>query len=102
MKHALSAVLMAVWLLSGVSVAKAADKAAQQQKMAQCNQHATTQNLKGDARKSFMSECLKKESKMASMTPQQIKMKRCNSEAGEQSLSGDARKSFMSGCLKKA
>lgn len=102
MKRSLSAVIMAAWLVSGVGVAQAADNTAQQQKMAQCNQHATTQNLKGDARKSFMSECLKKESKMASMTPQQVKMKRCNSEAGEKNLSGDARKSFMSGCLKKA
>jgi len=49
-----------------------------------------------------MSECLKKESKLADMTPQQVKMKSCNSEAGAKKLSGDARKTFMSSCLKKA
>nr|MBA2815442.1 Phosphate starvation-inducible protein PsiF precursor [Candidatus Pantoea persica] len=61
MKKSLSAVMMAALLVSGLSVAQAADKTAQQQKMVQCNQHATTQNLKGDAHKSFISECLKRE-----------------------------------------
>lgn len=102
MKVHLAAVVMAGLLVSGVSVAQAAEKTAQQQKMTQCNQHASTQNLKGDARKSFMSECLKKESKISGMTPQQVKMKTCNSEAGDKKLSGDARKIFMSSCLKKA
>ena len=32
----------------------------QQQKMVTCNQQAKKQNLKGDARKKFMSTCLKK------------------------------------------
>lgn len=102
MKLHLAAVMMAGWLISGVSVAHAAEQTAQQQKMAQCNQHASTQNLKGDARKSFMSACLKKESKLSGMTPQQIKMKSCNTEAGAKKLNGDARKTFMSSCLKKA
>ncbi|MBU5377144.1 PsiF family protein [Pantoea septica] len=102
MKLHLAAVITAGLLVSGVSLAQAAEKTAQQQKMTQCNQHASTQNLKGDARKSFMSECLKKESKLADMTPQQVKMKSCNSEAGAKKLSGDARKTFMSSCLKKA
>ena len=102
MKLPLTAVITAVLLVSGVSVTHAAEKTVQQQKMAQCNQHASSQNLKGDARKSFMSECLKKESKMSGMTPQQMKMKTCNTEAGDKQLSGDARKTFMSSCLKKA
>jgi len=102
MKVHLAAVVMAGLLMSGVSVAQAAEKTAQQQKMTQCNQHASTQNLKGDARKSFMSECLKKESTISSMTPQQVKMKSCNTAAGDKKLSGDARKTFMSSCLKKA
>ena len=33
---------------------------AQQNKMTTCNATAGTQELKGDARKAFMSECLKK------------------------------------------
>ncbi|MBZ6388105.1 MULTISPECIES: PsiF family protein [Pantoea] len=102
MKLHLAAVVMAGLLTSGFGAAHAAEKTAQQQKMTQCNQHASSQNLKGDARKSFMSECLKKESKMSGMSPQQMKMKSCNTEAGDKKLSGDARKTFMSSCLKKA
>lgn len=102
MKLHLAVVAIAGFLVSSVSVAQAAEKTAQQQKMTQCNQHASTQNLKGDARKSFMSECLKKESNISGMTPQQVKMKSCNTAAGDKKLSGDARKTFMSSCLKKA
>ncbi|KOC89529.1 PsiF family protein [Winslowiella iniecta] len=80
----------------------AAEKTPQQQKMTLCNQHASSQALKGDARKSFMSECLSKDSKISGMTPQQIRMKSCNAQAGEKALKGDERKIFMSGCLKKS
>lgn len=100
MKAFLMAMMAAGLLLAGT--AGAAEKTAQQEKMTMCNQHASSQNLKGDARKSFMSDCLKKDSKMGSMTPQQMKMKTCNSEAGDKKLSGDARKTFMSSCLKKS
>lgn len=93
-------VLMAAGLLLAGS-AGAAEKTAQQEKMALCNQHAGSQNLTGDARKSFMSDCLKKDSKMGNMTPQQMKMKSCNTAAGDKKLSGEARKTFMSSCLKK-
>ena len=37
-----------------------AAQAAQQQKMKDCNASATSQSLKGEARKEFMSTCLKK------------------------------------------
>ncbi|MDF2786248.1 MAG: phosphate starvation-inducible protein [Pantoea eucrina] len=89
-------------LLFTVGSAGAAEKTPQQEKMTRCNQLAATQNLKGDERKTFMSDCLKKESKLGNMTPQQLKMKSCNSAAGEKDLSGDARKTFMSTCLKKS
>ena len=77
---------------------------AQQGKMKTCNADAAKQNLKGDARKGFMKECLSakteaKEEKKA-MTPQQEKMKKCNADAGAKSLKGDDRKKFMSECLK--
>ncbi len=75
-------------------------QAAQRQKMTDCNQQATTQSLKGNDRKTFMSQCLKAETK--TMTPQQNKMKTCNADAAKQELKGDARKTFMSTCLKKA
>ncbi|WAD33204.1 phosphate starvation-inducible protein PsiF [Citrobacter braakii] len=77
----------------------------QQQHMTTCNQQATAQTLKGDARKTYMSDCLKN-SKSApeekSLTPQQQKMRECNVKATEQSLKGDDRNKFMSACLKKS
>jgi hypothetical protein len=69
----------------------------QQQRMADCNKQATGKT--GDARKAFMSSCLKGKAAMAKPT-QQEKMKSCNAEATKQSLKGDARKKFMSTCLK--
>lgn len=75
--------------------AAAQDKMTTQQgKMATCNKEAATKDLKGDARKKFMSECLS-----AKNTSQQDKMKSCNKEAGDKKLAGDARKKFMSDCL---
>lgn len=76
-------------------------KTPQQQKMVACHQQAGSQSLKGDARKAFMSQCLRRDSQSAGLTKQQLKMKNCNSQAGEQSLKGDARKKFMSQCLKE-
>ncbi|MDD0974335.1 PsiF family protein [Pseudomonas fontis] len=76
---------------------------AQQQKMTTCNADAKTQALSGDARKAFMSNCLKATPAAAEkkLTPQQEKMKTCNADAKTQALAGDARKAFMSTCLKK-
>ncbi|WP_248747639.1 MULTISPECIES: PsiF family protein [unclassified Pseudomonas] len=97
---------------------------AQQSKMSTCNADAKTQNLAGDARKAFMSNCLKAApaatpavtpaatpampaSKAATMaapakvlTPQQQKMKDCNANR-PQGLKGDAYKTYISNCLKK-
>jgi hypothetical protein len=69
---------------------------AQQEKMKTCNADATTQALKGDERKAFMSNCLK-----AKPATQQDKMKTCNAAATTKTLKGDERKAFMSDCLKK-
>ncbi|HDR2752987.1 MULTISPECIES: phosphate starvation-inducible protein PsiF [Enterobacter] len=98
-----------VTLLSGVFLmasANAAEKTLtpQQQRMTTCNQQATAQTLKGDARKTYMSDCLKNgasKPEEKSLTPQQQKMRECNVQATEQSLKGDDRNKFMSGCLKK-
>ncbi|MBW1213944.1 PsiF family protein [Pantoea allii] len=100
MKGSFMMMVLAGMLMS--SNVSAADKTPQQQKMAMCNQHASSQALKGDVRKQFMSDCLKKDSKVADMSPQQIKMKTCNLQAGDKKLAGDARKTFMSQCLKKS
>ena len=99
-------VLMMALLVSVMGSAVAADKVQtpQQQRMTTCNQQATAKTLKGDERKTYMSNCLKNsESAPAdkSLTPQQQKMKECNAEAAKQTLSGDTRKTFMSNCLKK-
>jgi hypothetical protein len=64
---------------------------AQQERMKTCNTKAG--EMKGDERKKFMSDCLKKEK-----NSQQEKMKTCNSKAGD--MKGDERKKFMSECLK--
>ncbi|MTD27170.1 PsiF family protein [Erwinia sorbitola] len=88
--------------LTAAGYAGAAEKTAQQQKMTICNQQAGDKALKGDERKTFMSSCLKKESKAEGITPQQMKMKTCNAQAGEKMLKGDERKTFMSNCLKKS
>ncbi|WP_151995563.1 PsiF family protein [Buttiauxella massiliensis] len=99
-------VLIMVLMAGVIGSAAAADKAMtpQQQRMTSCNQQATSQTLKGDARKTYMSNCLKNSQSAPadkSLTPQQQKMKDCNAEAGKKTLSGDTRKTFMSNCLKK-
>ena len=76
----------------------------QQQRMTTCNQQATAQALKGDSRKTYMSDCLKNASSKPaekSLTPQQQRMRECNDQATQQSLKGDDRNNFMSACLKK-
>jgi len=96
----------------------------QQEKMKGCNKEAKESNLAGDARKAFMSKCLKKdyvlkskagdvaveesgvvsgEDSVASTTApvnQKSKMKSCNADAKAKDLKGDERKKFMSDCLK--
>ncbi len=75
----------------------------QQDRMKSCNAQAGTQKLAGDARKSFMSDCLS--GKPAAATPMaapqtpQERMKSCNTQASAQKIMGDERKKFMSTCL---
>jgi len=73
----------------------------QQQRMADCS--SKSKGMKGDAHKTFMSDCLKGDSAAttaAAKPTQQEKMKSCNTEAGGKKLKGDERKAFMSTCLK--
>jgi carboxypeptidase C (cathepsin A) len=75
----------------------------QQERMKACNTQAGTQHLSGDARKTFMSNCLAGKTNGSGSTAansQQERMKACNTQAGTQHLTGDARKTFMSTCLK--
>jgi hypothetical protein len=73
---------------------------AQQERMKACNQKAGDRKLEGDARKSYMSSCLKGEEPGASdkQKAQQQKMADCNKKA--EGKKGDERKAFMSSCLK--
>ncbi len=72
----------------------------QQERMKSCNAQAGTQKLAGDARKSFMSDCLSgKPAAAAPQTPQE-RMKSCNAQASTQKITGDERKTFMSTCLR--
>jgi hypothetical protein len=77
-------------------LAGAASANTQQERMTACNKEAAAKNLSGDARKTFMSDCLSAKPQMT----QQERMTYCNKEAGAKKLSGDARKAFMSDCLK--
>ena len=68
--------------------------------MKSCSTEASDKNLKGDERQSYMSRCLKGESKTPELTAQQEKMKTCNRQASEKDLKGDKRADFMSECLR--
>ena len=73
----------------------------QQARMKDCNEKSG--DKKGEARKSFMSSCLKGdagEGPSAAQKAQQIRMSACNKQATEKKLKGDERKKFMSSCLK--
>jgi predicted negative regulator of RcsB-dependent stress response len=72
----------------------------QQERMKACNEKAA--DKKGEARKSFMSACLKGEdaAPTAAQKAQQGRMTACNKQATEKKLKGDDRKKFMSSCLK--
>jgi hypothetical protein len=70
---------------------------AQQERMKSRKRAGGREEDEGDARKKYMSACLKGEEKM---TPQQARMKQCNKQASDKKMSGDDRKKFMNTCLK--
>ncbi|WP_241749142.1 PsiF family protein [Teichococcus aerophilus] len=85
-----------------------AAQAAQQERMRTCNTQAGTNKLAGEARRTFLSDCLAGRTPAAAApaagapTTQQDRMRTCNTQAGSRSLAGDARRSFMSQCLSGA
>lgn len=83
--------------LPAVAADGPADKAptAQQMRMKDCNERAG--DMKGEARKQFMSACLAGKEPAAKLTPQQERMRACNERAGDRK--GEERKRFMSTCL---
>jgi hypothetical protein len=92
------------------SAAPAAEKkmGAQQSRMGDCNREAKEKKLAGEARKKFMSSCLKGGGAEAAPAAaaadkpkdQKHRMGYCNKEAGAKKLKSDERKKFMSECLK--
>ena len=119
--HALLGALASVLLV--VALASAADekpaRPSQTQRMTECNAQAGEKHLTGDARRQFMSACLKglatshedtagtEKDAHSGPSPdgkhhtiQGEKMKACNQEASAKNLHGDERRTFMSHCLK--
>ena len=74
----------------------------QQERMKDCNEQAGAKKMESDARKKFMSTCLKggSDKKGEKMSAQQERMKACNKQASDKKMKGDDRKKFMSDCLK--
>ena len=96
--------LLALGLCLGMGSALAAGdppQGSQQNKMKTCNVDAKEKSLKGDARKTFMRECLSAAGPATDAAPptQQNKMKTCNADAKVKALKGTERKSFMRECL---
>src|SRR4051794_35569318 len=88
--------LMAFAIVLAASLCNAAPASAQQtlspqqQRMKDCNQTSAQRKLSGEARQTFMSQCLSGEtSSGAATTSQQQKMKSCNAQASKQQLKGD-------------
>ncbi len=103
MKSLFAMTILAAGLTIAAGAAQAQPSAAQlaqQERMKSCNTTAGDQKLAGDARKTFMSDCLAGKTSAPVVNSQQEKMKSCNAQAGTQKLAGDARKTFMSTCLK--
>jgi len=114
--HAVLGALAAILLVAGLAVAgdEKKDHPTSTSRMTECNAEAAEKKLAGDARKQFMSECLKSHAahEDASATAaasksaegkhngQAEKMKTCNQEAAVKGLHGDERRQFMSQCLK--
>ena len=99
MKALIAALSLSLIALPGYAQEKKEPSAAQkkqQERMKSCNERAGLQKLEGDARKKFMSSCLKGEEKGSA---QQDRMKDCNKQAADKKMKGDDRKKFMSSCL---
>ena len=71
----------------------------QQQKMKNCNADASAKGLKGDARNSFMSQCLKGSTAGSAMNAAPTKEQTCMTQADDKKLAGAARTAFMKKCV---
>jgi hypothetical protein len=83
------------------STVQAEDKqpSKQQLRMKACNQQAREQTLKGDARKSFMKQCLSGKTEISEPPAAgSATAGTCAQRADEQKLKGKARKQFLADC----
>jgi len=95
MKKLIAALIVALPFVAGSAFASDKAPSAQQSKMSTCNKDAG--DKKGDERKAFMSECLKKDAD--GRKAQQEKMKQCSAE--NKGKKGDEYKKAQKECLSK-
>ncbi|MGH8635840.1 MAG: PsiF family protein [Burkholderiales bacterium] len=88
---AASALLMAAG--HSAFAAEGAGNKPQTTRMSQCSADAKEKGLKGDARKEYMSQCLRNPAARTAA-------KECGSAAAEKGLKGAQRKAFVSDCVK--
>lgn len=84
--------LLAVGAYAFAAEAPGGNKA-QTTRMSQCSADAKEKGLKGDARKDFMSQCLRSSESQAAT-------RQCNADATEKGLTGEKRKDFLKACAK--
>lgn len=104
--HNVLPVVALVWLgaSAGLPPRALADQgSSQQDKMKACNNLADNKGLKGDDRKNFLQDCLKKDSSQPlGQMSQQDKMSACKNIADKRNLTGSDRRSFLKDCMNKA
>jgi len=93
MKPTIILMTLALLVAGAAHAADAPEKKSQQTRMAACSADAKQKELKGEARKQFMSECL-------STKGAQTADKACAANAREKGLKGDARKKFVDDCMR--
>lgn len=94
MKHLFTACLLGATLAASAQTAAEAPK-----KVGVCQAEANAKSLKGEERKTFVTQCqaAQKEARAA----QQAKMKACAADAKTKALKGDERKAFLKECAGK-
>ena len=91
--------------LSSSLCARVADNqgSSQQDQAKACNDMADNKSLKGDDRKNFLQECLKKAgNQQLNEMSQKDKANVCKNLADKKNVTGNDRRSFMKDCMNKA
>lgn len=90
------------WLPATQAADEAKAATPQQMRMKNCNKEAGEQQLKGEARKSFMSSCLSGKKEVMAKGPANPDHPECAAKAKDangKALAGAARASFMKKCV---